>query len=106
MGSDLFISFQKEDLWPKSDLKILLEEYQIVVIERETLCFSKAKELVLTDDILFKNRRNILMIDQIVPFCISSTKVRLLLKRGYSIRYLVPDVVANYIDTNGLYRGS
>ena len=45
--------------------------------------------------------------DRVVPVPrieISSTTVRCRIRAGQSIRYWVPDAVARYIDTHGLYR--
>jgi len=38
------------------------------------------------------------------PIGISSTKIRRLIKTGKSIRYMVPDVVLEYINRNNLYK--
>lgn len=43
------------------------------------------------------------MIQQLVQNDISSTKVRLFLRRDMSIRYLVPEPVVQYIEENGLF---
>lgn len=39
------------------------------------------------------------------PIGISSTQIRRLIREGRSIRYLVPDAVASYIENKQLYRG-
>lgn len=46
---------------------------------------------------------NIWVIQQLVQNDISSTKIRLFLRRDMSIRYLVPEPVVSYIEANGLY---
>lgn len=46
---------------------------------------------------------NIWVIQQLVQNDISSTKVRLFLRRDMSIRYLVPEPVVQYIEENGLF---
>lgn len=54
-------------------------------------------------DSLARWRHNIHMIPQLVQNDVSSTKVRLFLKRGLSVRYLLPAPVVTYIEENGLY---
>jgi nicotinamide mononucleotide adenylyltransferase len=48
-------------------------------------------------------RENIFVIQQLVQNDISSTKIRLFLRRDMSIRYLVPEQVVDYIEENDLY---
>ncbi len=44
------------------------------------------------------------MIKQIIQNDVSSTKIRLFLRRELSIRYLVPSAVVEYIEENDLYK--
>lgn len=46
---------------------------------------------------------NIHVIHQMIQNDVSSTKIRLFLKRDMSIRYLIPEPVIRYIDQNRLY---
>ena len=55
-------------------------------------------------DGLARWRHNIHMIPQLIQNDVSSTKVRLFLKRGLSVRYLLPSPVVTYIEENGLYK--
>lgn len=55
-------------------------------------------------DALAKWRHNIYVVPQMIQNDVSSTKVRLLLRRGMSVRYLTPNSVTDYIDGNDLYR--
>jgi nicotinamide mononucleotide adenylyltransferase len=48
-------------------------------------------------------RDNIYVVRQTIQNDVSSTKVRLFLKRGMSVRYLLPNPVVDYIEANGLY---
>lgn len=48
-------------------------------------------------------RHNIFFINQLIQNDVSSTKVRLFLRRGLSVRYLLPAAVVRYIEENGLY---
>lgn len=43
------------------------------------------------------------MIQQLVQNDISSTKIRLFIRRDMSIRYLVPEPVVQYIEDHNLY---
>lgn len=44
------------------------------------------------------------MIKQFIHNDISSTKIRLFIKRGMSIKYLLPDKVIEYMELNQLYK--
>ena len=55
-------------------------------------------------DALAKWRHNIYLVSQMIQNDVSSTKVRLLLRRGMSVRYLTPNSVMEYIDDFELYR--
>ena len=48
-------------------------------------------------------RNNIHLIPQLIQNDVSSTKVRLFLRRGLSVRYLLPSAVVDYIEENNLY---
>lgn len=50
--------------------------------------------------------RQVLKIVEIPQFAISSTEVRLRVREGKGIRFLVPHLVENYIEHRGLYRKS
>lgn len=46
---------------------------------------------------------NIYVIHQMIQNDVSSTKIRLFLKRDMSIQYLIPEPVIRYIEQNRLY---
>ena len=54
-------------------------------------------------DSLARWRNNIHLISQLIQNDVSSTKVRLFLRRGLSVRYLLPAEVEEYIVQNDLY---
>jgi nicotinamide mononucleotide adenylyltransferase len=54
-------------------------------------------------DSLARWRNNIHLISQLIQNDVSSTKVRLFIRRGLSVRYLLPANVVDYIEQNGLY---
>lgn len=54
-------------------------------------------------DNLARWKHNIHLISQLIQNDVSSTKVRLFIRRGLSVRYLLPAAVVEYIEDNGLY---
>lgn len=54
-------------------------------------------------DSLAQWRHNIYLVPQLIQNDVSSTKVRLFLRRGLSVRYLLPAAVVDYIEENDLY---
>lgn len=117
-GGDLVKSFSVPDLWLEADQERIVGEYGLVIVERAGIDLS---DYLLENPILFKHRvhfdlfrflRNIYnftqnkihMVKQYISNDISSTKVRLFVSRGMSIKYLLPDSVIEYIKTSHLYQ--
>lgn len=85
MGSD---SFQNLPRWKNGD--IILKNYPIIIYKRPGFDVeSKALNITITEAPLLE---------------ISSTYIRDLIKRGLSIKYLVPDPVIKEIDKGMYYR--
>jgi len=97
-GADLIQTLSTPDLWDARDIDHILGDYGVFVLERS------GTELDSALASLKQWEKNIHVIRQVVTNDISSTKVRLLLKRDMSIDYLIPDDVVNYIYEHGLYR--
>ncbi|KAL1625961.1 Nicotinamide/nicotinic acid mononucleotide adenylyltransferase 1 [Neofusicoccum ribis] len=85
------------DLWAPKDLDHILGHYGAFIVEREGTDIDDALAS------LQQWRDNIYVIHQLVKNDVSSTRIRLFLKRDMSIRYLVPEPVIKYIEANGLY---
>ena len=81
----------------KLQLDHILGRYGTFIVERQGSGMDQA-----TDN-LAKWRDNIHLISQLIQNDVSSTKVRLFLRRGLSVRYLLPMSVVDYIEVNGLY---
>ena len=84
-------------LWAQEDLEKILGHYGAFILERSGTDIDDALAS------LHRWRDNIRVIPQLIQNDISSTKIRLFTKRGMSIRYLVPDNVADYIQQHDLY---
>jgi len=100
-GSDLLDSFNTPNLWATQDMLDILQQFGIVCIERDT---AATANVIFGNDLLFANSRHIISVKQFITNDISSTKVRLFVKRGMSIQYLTPDAVIDYITQHSLYK--
>lgn len=60
-------------------------------------------DMAQATDALAAWRANIFLISQMIQNDVSSTKVRLFLRRGLSVRYLLPAAVVAYIEEHALY---
>ncbi|KAF9071630.1 Nucleotidylyl transferase [Rhodocollybia butyracea] len=96
-GSDLIMTMSEPGVWSAKDLEHILGRYGCFIIERAGTDVDQAT------DSLAHWRSNIHIISQLIQNDVSSTKVRLFLRRGLSVRYLLPSPVVDYIDQNGLY---
>ncbi|KAJ1973250.1 Nicotinamide/nicotinic acid mononucleotide adenylyltransferase 1, partial [Dimargaris xerosporica] len=59
---------------------------------------------LLAHDKLYEHRSKVHVVKQLIYNDISSTKVRLFVKRNMSIKYLLPDPVIKYIEEQALYK--
>ncbi|CAK9781713.1 unnamed protein product [Cutaneotrichosporon oleaginosum] len=100
-GGDLIESFGEPGVWSEPDLHIILGRFGCLIVERAG---SDVWAFLLSHDILYHHRRNVIVIKQLIYNDISSTKVRLFVRRGMSIKYLLPNSVIQYIHEHKLYR--
>lgn len=96
-GSDLIATMSEPGVWSDADLEHILGRYGVLIVERAGADMDQAI------DSLARWRHNIHLIHQLIQNDVSSTKVRLFLRRGLSVRYLLPAPVVEYIEQNGLY---
>ncbi|ORY61308.1 uncharacterized protein BCR38DRAFT_347742 [Pseudomassariella vexata] len=97
-GSDLIQTMSAPGVWSQDDLAHILGKYGAFVIERAGTDIQEALgSLKEWED-------NIYYIPQLITNEVSSTKIRLAIKRWMNIDYLVPATVVNYIKEHGLYQ--
>lgn len=102
-GGDLIVSMGEPNVWAENDLHHILGSYGCLIVERTG---SDVRSFLLSHDILYEHRKNILVIKQLIYNDISSTKVRLFIRRGMSVQYLLPNLVIRYIHEHKLYVGT
>ena len=99
-GTDLLDSFNTPGLWAEDDMHAILGEYGLVCVQRDQ---TDATSIVTKNPIMNKHAQNITLINQWMNDITSSTGLRFALGKGYSIRYLTPDSVIEYIYKHGLF---
>lgn len=105
LGSDLVDSFKHAHIWDPENLKDLIVNFGLAIIERRSYeqKSSALESEIFESNLLYPLRRHIYIIPQMVPNDVSSSKLRLLIRRGHSIKYLTCDSVIGYIQANNLY---
>lgn len=99
-GSDLLESFTIPGVWIPDQVRNICRDFGVICIRREG---TNIEKIIASDEILCKNKSNIISVDEIVPNQISSSKVRECIRKGLSVKYLTPDEVINYIRDHKLY---
>ncbi|WFD27426.1 hypothetical protein MNAN1_002422 [Malassezia nana] len=100
-GGDLIQSMGEPGVWANDDLHHILGRYGCFIVERTG---ADVWSFLLSHDLLWLHRKNLIVVKQTIYNDISSSKVRLFVRRGYSIRYLLPNSVIQYIEEHQLYR--
>lgn len=96
-GADLVQTMSTPGVWSERDLDHILGRYGTFIVERTGTDIDDA----LTN--LQPWKENIYVIQQLIQNDVSSTKIRLFLRREMSVQYLIPAPVIEYIEEHGLY---
>ncbi|KAL4922468.1 hypothetical protein BDW62DRAFT_53479 [Aspergillus aurantiobrunneus] len=96
-GADLVHTMSTPGVWSEKDLDHILGQYGAFIVERSGTDIDEALAA------LQPWKKNIHVIQQLIQNDVSSTKIRLFLRRDMSVRYLIPDPVIQYIYENNLY---
>ena len=96
-GADLIQTMSTPGVWSEKDLDHILGRYGTFIVERSGTDIDDA----LAN--LQPWKENIYVIQQLIQNDVSSTKIRLFLRRGMSVQYLIPAPVVEYIEQNHLF---
>lgn len=96
-GADLIQTMSQPGVWDEKDLDHILGKYGSFIVERQGTDIDEALAS------LQNYRDTIHVIQQLIQNDVSSTKIRLFLKRGMSVQYLIPAPVVEYIEQNHLF---
>lgn len=98
-GADLIGTMSTPGVWAEKDLDHILGNFGAMIVERSGTDMDEAlASLKPWED-------NIHVINQMIQNDVSSTKIRMFLKRDMSIEYLLPRPVIRYIEEHNLYIG-
>lgn len=99
-GADVLESFAVPNLWKQEDIAEIVGRYGLVCITRSG---NDAPKFIHQSDTLWKYRKNIHVVPEWVTNDISATHVRRALRRGQSVKYILPDPVVGYIQEHSLF---
>ncbi|XP_063001586.1 nicotinamide/nicotinic acid mononucleotide adenylyltransferase 1 [Elgaria multicarinata webbii] len=99
-GTDVLESFGIPNLWKPEDIAEIVSNHGMVCITRVG---NHAQKFIYESDVLWRHKENIHLVEEWITNDISATKIRRALRRGQSVRYLMPDPVQAYIKQHDLY---
>ncbi|XP_037538231.1 nicotinamide/nicotinic acid mononucleotide adenylyltransferase 3 [Nematolebias whitei] len=99
-GADFLNTFKIPGLWLDDHVEDLVGRFGLVCVSRGSL---QPERAVHESDTLYRHRQNIFLVREWVRNETSATEVRRALRRGLSVKYLIPDSVIDYIHKHDLY---
>ncbi|XP_039999672.1 uncharacterized protein nmnat3 [Xiphias gladius] len=99
-GADFLDTFKIPGLWQDEHVEEVAGRFGLVCISRGRL---QPERAVHESDTLSRHQQNIFLVREWVRNETSATEVRRALRRGLSVKYLIPDSVIEYIHQHNLY---
>ncbi|KAM9789833.1 nicotinamide/nicotinic acid mononucleotide adenylyltransferase 3 [Neosynchiropus ocellatus] len=99
-GADFLDTFEVPGMWLTEHVEELAGRFGLVCVSRGGLHPERA---VHESDILSSYKRNIFLVREWVRNETSATEVRRALRRGNSVKYLIPDAVIDYVEEHQIY---
>ncbi|XP_073347798.1 nicotinamide/nicotinic acid mononucleotide adenylyltransferase 3 [Pagrus major] len=99
-GADFLDTFKIPDLWLDDHVEEVAGRFGLVCVSRGGL---QPERAVHDSDTLSRHHPNIFLVREWVRNETSATEVRRALRRGQSVKYLIPDSVIDYIHQHNLY---
>ncbi|XP_061551028.1 nicotinamide/nicotinic acid mononucleotide adenylyltransferase 3 isoform X1 [Phycodurus eques] len=99
-GADFLHTFKIPGLWRDDHMEEVVGRFGLVCVSRGGL---QPEQMVHESDTLWRHRQNIFQVKEWVRNETSATEVRRALRRGMSMKYLIPDSVIEYIEQHNLY---
>lgn len=99
-GADFMDTFKVPGLWRDDHVEEVAGSFGLVCVSRGE---QQPDLAVHESDLLSQHRQNIYLVREWVRNETSATEVRRAIRRGLSVKYLLPDDVIDYIHQHGLY---
>ncbi|CAL8281379.1 unnamed protein product [Lota lota] len=99
-GADFLDGFRVPGLWRPGHVDELAAAFGLVCVSRGGLRPERAAH---ESDTLWRHRHNVFLVREWVRNDTSATELRRALRRGLSVKYLLPDAVIDYIGRHGVY---
>lgn len=99
-GADFLDTFNTPGLWLDEHVEEVAGRFGLVCVSRGGL---QPELAVHESDTLSRHQQNIFLVREWVRNETSATEVRRALRRGASVKYLIPDSVIDYIHQHNLY---
>ncbi|XP_048397733.1 nicotinamide/nicotinic acid mononucleotide adenylyltransferase 3 isoform X2 [Stegostoma tigrinum] len=99
-GADVLKTFDNPNLWKDEHIEEIVQKFGLVCISRGDV---DPQKFIYESDILFKYRHNIHVVREWMLNDLSATHIRRALRRGCSVKYLLPESVIDYIQQHNIY---
>uniref|UniRef100_A0A8D0GB91 Nicotinamide-nucleotide adenylyltransferase n=1 Tax=Sphenodon punctatus TaxID=8508 RepID=A0A8D0GB91_SPHPU len=99
-GADILKTFQTPNLWKEEHIKEIIEKFGLVCVSRAG---NDPRQYMTESELLTRYQHNIHLVKEWIQNEISATNIRRALRKGLSVKYLVPDSVISYIEHHNIY---